>query len=223
MSVRIATLVAPTVLSLAVAPALAQHHGGGGGHAGGHSGGMHAGGAHHGGAHHGGYYGGGYRGGIGYGGFGYGLGGFGYGGYGYGLGYPGYGYGGLNSFRAYGVPYSGGPTFYPTTSGYYTQPLIPPAVDYGTPLVAPSAVAPAAPSNASGPATVTVLVPEGAKVWFDGTEANGAGGNRVFTSNPLQAGQSLLLGIKVDANGTSRTLDLPLRPGDAMTVDLRGR
>ena len=231
MSLQLLKFVAPIALFLAPGPLLAQHHAGG--HSGGHAGGYHGGAYHGGGGHYGGYggsrggyYGGysGYRGGYGYGSpflGGYGLGGYGlgYGGFGYGgLGYGGLGYGRLGSGGyGYSVPYSSG-GYYAPVNGWYTDPVSP--IDAGV-IQASGTGSIAVTSEVAAPAQVTVLVPDGAQVWFDGKEAAGSGGSRVFTSPTLQPGQSSTLAVKARWAAGNGEMQLPIRAGDKMTVDLR--
>jgi uncharacterized protein (TIGR03000 family) len=162
----------------------------------GHGGGGH--GSGHSGGHHGGshtvHHSGSYR----------SYSSYGYGGYGYGLGY---GYGG------YSYPYSG--YSYPA-GGYYSPNsyYIVPAGDYSVdPMPAPSAVA--------APATVTVIVPEGAQVWFDGKDAVGTGTERVFTSLALQPNQPSVLSVKASWGGSTYSMQLTIHAGDKRRVDLR--
>ncbi len=197
----------PAVMVLAASTASAASHGGGG-HGGGHGGhGGHSHGGHHSshGVHHSGHhyvhhsnYGG-------YGGYGYGLG---YSNFGYRLGYGNYGYGNYG-YNNYGYGY---PT--PYTNGMY---------DYPTPLTNGTGVIQSggfAPVNPASPAVVTVIVPLGAQVWFDGVETNNAGMGRSFTSPVLQPGQTSVLSVKILSNGSSREMQLPIRSGDRMSVDL---
>lgn len=199
---------------------------GGGGHAGGfHGGGFHGGGFHGGGFHHGGFYGGGYgrgfygggyRGGYGrgfYGGYGrgfYGRGfgyypffGYGYpfiGGYGYGYPYYGYGYsypyygGGFRRFRrGYYGGYGG---YYPYSGGYY-YPL-----SYTTSSTYPVSTAPATDSRAR----VTVQVPSGANVSFDGVAMQQQGSVREFVSPPLEPGYNYHYNIQATWKENGQTV-----------------
>ncbi|HEX4607052.1 MAG TPA: TIGR03000 domain-containing protein, partial [Urbifossiella sp.] len=136
-----------------------------------------------------------------------------YGGYGgLGYGYGGYGYGGYGSSS----PYYGG-SAYPLGGSYYPSATPPLLGNY----VAPQAGVASVPAAAAAAATVTVVVPDGAQVWFDGAEAKADGSNRVFTSPVLQPGQSSVLSVRVLADGSNRTMNLPLRAGDGITVNLR--
>jgi uncharacterized protein (TIGR03000 family) len=139
---------------------------------------------------------------------GYGLGyGLGYGGYGYGLGYGGYGY---NTYPSYDY------------SGAYAYPATPTVVGGG--IVQASGLAPSAPAptpTVAGPANVTVVVPDGAQVWFDGKETTSTGGSRVFTSSTLQPDQTAVLSVKARWNGNTYSMQLPIHAGDKFSVDLR--
>jgi uncharacterized protein (TIGR03000 family) len=80
-------------------------------------------------------------------------------------------------------------------------------------------ITPVTPTMAA-PATVTVIVPAGAQVWFNGTEDTTSGPNRVFTSSVLQPGQTVVLSIKTRVNGSATEMELPITAGDKMSVDL---
>jgi len=219
MSSRIAALVAPIAMLFGTGITSAGPHGGGGAHAG-HAGGYH--GGH--GAYHGGYYGGnhyhnnGWAVGIGIGvGLGYGLGGYGgYGGYGYPY-YGGYAYPAYPDY-GYAVPVA------PAEGGYYTLP------SDGNYTVPATYTAPPTNGNgngtypattASAPAIFNLVVPAGAKVWFDGKEASDAEGKHVFTSPAIEPGKSQALSVKVEMNGSTSQMRIPLRAGDNMTMDMR--
>jgi uncharacterized protein (TIGR03000 family) len=92
----------------------------------------------------------------------------------------------------------------------------------GSGVVQAGALMPATPSTpaAPAPATVTVVVPDGAQVWFDGKEVTATGTSRVFTSPALQPGQSSVLSVKARWGGSTRELQLPIRSGDKMSVDI---
>jgi uncharacterized protein (TIGR03000 family) len=231
-----AFLVAPLAMALAVGTAAAQHggghggggHGGGGGHpGGGHPGGGHPGGGHPGGAYYhsgGAYYhpGGGYYHHSYYGGYGYPFIGLGYGGFGYpysGLGYGGYGY---------GRPYYGGGYYdngyysngYGYPAGYgYTAPVVPAGYSAG---YTPSQPVAPAPVGDPAPATLTVIVPDGAQLWFDGTPSDQTGPRRTFTTPPINPGQTQTVVVKMTTGGGPVTMPLQLRAGDKTTVDLSG-
>jgi len=218
MSSRIAALVAPIAMLFGTGIASAAPHGG---HAG------HAGGVAHG-AYHGGYYGGYYGGHHHNNGWAVGIG------IGFGLGY------GLGGYGGYGSPYYGGYAYpaYPYYAGYpdygYAVPVAPAEGGYYTlpadgNYAAPAAyTAPATKGNGSytanaeaAPATVNLVVPAGAKVWFDGKEATDTEGKRVFTSQALEPGKTETLSVKVEMNGSRSEMRIPIRAGDKMTMDLR--
>lgn len=220
-------------------------HIGGFHYGGGHLGGYHPG--YYGGGYHGGYYGG-YRHSGFYGGR-YGLYGFGYpyyGGYGLGLGY-GYGYplyGGLSYSLGsgyYGYPYYGSYS-YPYYYGSYGYPYSYGGYSYAAPAVLgaaatttstslytpalsssvtdPAVVPSSGTSTAAGTGSVTVVVPSGAQLWFDGKETDTGSASRVFTSQKLEPGQVKTLSVKARWDGSTREMQLPVQAGDNMTVDL---
>jgi uncharacterized protein (TIGR03000 family) len=246
MFLRLAGLVTPALLFAAAGPVAAQHHGGGhgGGHGGAHMGGAHMGGAYHGGGgayHHGGgvyHGGGGYYGGSrgfysspfygGYGLGGYGLG-YGLGGLGYGYGLGGYGLGRGYYGGSYGGGYYGGGSVYPYSSfGNYSYAVPAASAALGVPVVSGTYAPQPAPSGGfnavtpsePAPASVTVTVPEGAELWFNGKDMGKDGGSQVFTSPVMQPGQTATLAVKARWNGNTREMQLPIRAGDKMTVDL---
>jgi uncharacterized protein (TIGR03000 family) len=240
MRSRFAALFAPIALLFGAGIAPAAPHGGGG-HAG-HAG--HA-GAYHGG-YHGGYYGGdhhhhnGWAVGIGIGfGLGYGYGGYGYGGYGSpyygGYAYPAYPYYPSYPYYGYAVPVSPAVIADPA-GGYY---MLPADGTYTAPATNGSYTAPATNGNGNGaytaaparlpagtasepaPATVNLVVPAGAKVWFDGKEASDTEGKHVFTSPAIEPGKSQTVSVKVEMNGGTSQMRIPLRAGEKMTLDMR--
>jgi uncharacterized protein (TIGR03000 family) len=200
-------------------------HGGGGhfggGHGGGHFGGGHGGGGHWGGYHGGGFYrGGGFR-------YGYPYGHYGYGHYGYRHYYPYYGYG-YNSPYWYGYDYgtypylsaydSGYAGAYgdvtPTapdgfTGGYQYQSFYPPT----TPTVTPPDTR----------AYVTVHVPAGARVWFEGAPTTSTGPVRQFYSPPLASGSQYTYDIKAtwteNGHEVTQTKKVAVTPGAHVNVD----
>jgi uncharacterized protein (TIGR03000 family) len=192
MSTQLIKLLAPAILFLAAGTASAGHGGGG-----------------HGGHGHGGFHSSGHRSGfhtVHRGSYFRSYSSFGYGGY-------GYGYGGY-SYPSYGYSYPASNYYYPNS--YYTVPggVIPVSGSYLTdPTPAPSAV--------PAPAIVTVVVPQGAQVWFDGKEATGTGTDRVFTSPTLQPSQPATLAVKASWGGNTYSMQLSIRAGDKSRVDLR--
>jgi uncharacterized protein (TIGR03000 family) len=211
---------AALALLLAAGSVSAQR--GGGGHGGGGGGG------------HGGYSGYGHG---GYGGYGYGRGfygayGFGYPFYGYpyygggyydlgGLGYStvgGYGSGGYGTYGGAAIiPYSSNYT--PAPSGSIDPTILP---SLPVPLSPPSA--PTSTALTAGTATVTVVVPEGAQVWFDNTLTPAKGTKWVYTSPKLEPSKTYTVNVKARwaEGGQDKAYDIPLRivSGDNMTMDL---
>jgi uncharacterized protein (TIGR03000 family) len=197
----------------------------------GHAGGVHAGGFHAGGVHAGGFYGGhhyygGYHGGYwpGYhhhNGWAVGVGiGLGFGGayYGYpyygGFAYP-YGYG------VYGVaPATYAVPAYEAAPVYEAVPVTPPAVStYVEPIAPPAgSVTDSAATGQAAPATVSVVVPSGAELWFNGKEQTAGSGK--FVSDPIQPGQTKTLDVQAKWGGSTRSMRIPLKAGDKVTVDL---
>lgn len=209
MSSRFAAVIAPFALLFGTCIASAAPHGGHAGHAApaGHAG--HAGTVYHGG--YGGYYPGypyyydhhhhnywavsvGLGIGLGYPYYGGGY----YGGYPYYAAYPDY---------SYAVPVA--PAVVSPESGYNTAPA-----------TNGNNTAPAA-STDPAPATVTLVVSAGTKVWFDGKETGEAEGNRVFALPGIETGKSQTLSVKVEMNGSTTEMRIPLKAGDRMTLDMR--
>jgi uncharacterized protein (TIGR03000 family) len=183
-------------------PAVAQHHGGGG-----HGGGYHGGG----GMHHSGYHSGHYGSGSGYGGYGVRRNPYGWG-VGFGWGLSGYwggdGYWDYPDYMHDGYPYY---TTSPNVGGYYL-----PQVDayFG------SSPLPAAPLPV---AMVHVLVPDDAKVWFNGTQTAQVGKEREFTSPPLKLGRMYKYEVRaewhVGAKLMSETREIVVRAGNGVTIN----
>jgi hypothetical protein len=174
--------------------------------------------------HHGGYYGGHHY----------------YGGYGGGY-WPGRSYSGFGIGIGFGSPYYGSPYFggvpYPYGYGSYglgsyalmpvypAVPAVPAAVPvYPEPAPRPAGPAPAPQPAASGPpapATVSVVVPAGAELWFnDKPQPAGTG---PFVSDPIPPGQTATLEVRAKWDGSTRSMRIPLRAGEKMTVDLTRR
>jgi uncharacterized protein (TIGR03000 family) len=228
-------LLAGAALFGTPASSQAQHHGGG--HAGGfHTGGFHAGGFHGGDFHGGGFHGGGFHGGDFnrdfhggfsrdfHGGFHRGFGNFGLG---YGYGYYPYYYGGYNAYPSY---YYGGYSYDPYSyawpgvtddSGYDgSYGSVTPSDSNGSPSVGSlSYYAPATDTSAS----VTVKVPEGARLWFNGTPMTATGSVREFTSPPLTPGRRYSYEVQARWNENGRemtqTQDVEVRAGAHVNVD----
>jgi uncharacterized protein (TIGR03000 family) len=161
------------------------------GQAAGHGGGFHGGGGHFGGgAHFGGGFGA-YHGGFNHGGYGSGFGYHSY--YGY---HPSYGYDNYYGYYPYyntypsssydTYPYvESSPTYDSGYAGSYGDvgSSTPPAVNYQS--FYPPATATTESDNG---AHVTVTVPAGAQLWFDGTPTTSTGSVREFNSPPLTPG-----------------------------------
>jgi uncharacterized protein (TIGR03000 family) len=193
-------------------------HGGGGGGGGGHGGGF--GGGHGGGF--GGGYGGGFYGGRGFGYGGYGYGGFGLGGYGYGL-YGGY----LGGYYPGGGYYYGGyPSYYSYPYDYYysNAPVYGPGYSQGYSAVTPSARYAYAPGASAAPASqsndrasVTAVVPENAKLWFNDVMLSTSGSTREFQTPPLAPGHSYTYQVRAswmqDGHEVSQTQTVAVVPG----------
>jgi uncharacterized protein (TIGR03000 family) len=225
-----AALLAITAFALSPGAAQARGGHGGGGHGGGsfhsaaafHGGGFHSGAAFH----SGGFSGGHYYGGRGYYGRGWGWGGWGLG---IGLGYLGYGYGYWPGYYGGGAYYDTAPSYPAVTNynyyygggtpGYDAMPyadVTPPDVDYG----ASAQPAPATDATAS----ISVIVPDGARVWFNGSATRQGGRVREFQSPPLTPGREFVYNVKAqwrDANGkeVTRTREVDVRAGANVSVD----
>lgn len=220
----------PLGLALTAGPAMAQRGHGGGPHGGAmhvgapHVGAMHVGGVRPAGVYHGGfsgahpYYGhyyhdhhnGNWAIGIG---LGFGLGVPFYGGY-YASPYPAgvvYPY----DYAPYGIP-----TYPPLIPVNPATPTIPPAAPGNVEMIAPPAGAAPAPAATDKPtsATVSVKVPAGAELWFNGKKQEAGSGQ--FVSDPIAPGQSATLEVQAKWGGGTRSMRIPLQAGDKMTVDL---
>ena len=193
------TLGCILVLSVAavfVTPGLSQAQRGG-----------HGGGGHYSGAHVGGYHGavhvGGYHAGTYHSGYHYGDGRY-HGGYGYPY-YP-YLYNTYPSYD-YGAPplYYGDSTYATPSSDTYQSFYPPPTV---------------IPLDTSG--HVTVTVPEGADIWFDGTATTSTGTVRQFNSPPLDPGNhSYEIRARWSENGreVTQTKRVEVAPGAHVSVN----
>jgi uncharacterized protein (TIGR03000 family) len=137
--------------------------------------------------------------GFGYGGLGYGYGGFGYGGFGYGR------------FALGGYTYAA-----PPIAAVVGYPAISPQL-----LDEPPAQPDASASAFSRPANVTVTVPDGAEVTFEGNVNSETGATRHYTSPALEPGYDYALNVKVTPpGGATRAVRLTVRAGDNVSVDL---
>lgn len=70
---------------------------------------------------------------------------------------------------------------------------------------------------------MTITVPAGATLWIDGKETPLKDGIAVFTSPVLKPGAGAALNVKARWNDSTREMNLPLKAGDKMTVDLRNQ
>lgn len=87
---------------------------------------------------------------------------------------------------------------------------------------AQSGAAASSTSSPSSSAKITVMVPDGALVWFDGTQSDKKEGTRAFTSGPIESGRTIHVSVKISWAGNTREMQLGMQSGDAMTIDLRG-
>jgi uncharacterized protein (TIGR03000 family) len=218
-------------LATALAAALALYvpayaGGGGGGHGGGGHGGGGHGGGHGGGGHGGGGHGSSFHGGNFHRGFGGGVG-F----YGYGLGYPYY-YGSYGSYPygdyyAGGYPYADGavaPQYNNYNNGYADDPSL--YADGGVAADGYRRFYPPLPmpTEVGSTARVRVVVPEDAKLWFDGAETRQAGAERVFETPTLKTGKEYRYELKArwteDGKPVERSKSVYVRAGRESVVDL---
>jgi uncharacterized protein (TIGR03000 family) len=83
--------------------------------------------------------------------------------------------------------------------------------------------APAAPVDA--PATITMMLPADAQVWFDDTKTSQDGAYRRFVSPPLAAGHTYTYHVRIASASDpsiNATRALSVRGGDRINLDLRG-
>jgi uncharacterized protein (TIGR03000 family) len=77
------------------------------------------------------------------------------------------------------------------------------------------------------PMRITIRVPAGAKVWFDGEPTAQTGTTRAFVSPPLEPGRDYHYEVRAqwpDGAGTvERTRRLSFRAGDTIALDFSGR
>jgi uncharacterized protein (TIGR03000 family) len=235
-------LLAGAVVFLMPGLGQAQHggggHGGGGNFGGGHFGGVgHFGGAHFGeghfaGARFGGYHSGYYAGHYHYPRYGYGL----YGYYPYSYDYYPYSYGTdpyVGSGASYDLGYTGSsvaadpypynnPSLQPDLrdSGSYEGVI--PAYTYGYFSASPAAMRSTAPVQGNA-ARLTVRVPPGAQVWFDGSETTSRGPVREYQSPPLTPGSRYVYEIRArwNDNGqeTTQTQKVEVSPDGHVSVN----
>jgi uncharacterized protein (TIGR03000 family) len=217
-----------------------NHGGGGGNHGGGGGGGNHGGGGGNhgsGGGNHGGggYHGGGYYGGYGHGYYGYGRSYYGYGrGYGLygGIGFwPYYGFG-YGPAYAYGnTPFYGdaGYADYPYLSAYANDSSL--AEGGGGMPPPPGDVRNYPPDIEAAPlpvetdrALITVTVAPEAQLFFQGSETQLRGPNRVFRSPPLTAGKTYRYDVVArwteNSKPMERTRAVTVQAGQRVHLDL---
>ncbi len=227
MTIRLAGLVAPLVLLAGADFASAQYRGAyGGARVGGtptagtpgsvQSGGFQPG--YRGSLNNYGYRGGfnnyGYRGGLGIGypyTYGYYNGGYGYSGLGYGFGGQlgfgsGYGSGAFPLTYGMGRAYDT-PAAPPAIKSYYTIPAVPVETFSADPA----------------PAVVNFVLPDGAKLWIDGKETSAPDGKYTYKSPVIKTGHGPTLNVKARWDDSTREMNLTIRAGDKMTVDLRNQ
>jgi len=186
--------------------------------------------------------------GLGYG-LGYGLGGYGYRGYGlggfgfsgYSSGYGGYGLGtGVYGYGAPGIGYGGYSSGYPATNGGYgappyeaanpyspdSQPLNPEA-NYPPPQQqAPQQRIPQEPppvQRTENTAEVTVVVPEGAELWFNGAKTSQPGSQRKFVTPALTPGEDFTYALKArwiqDGRPVEQTRSIHVQANSSQVID----
>ncbi len=186
--------------------------------------------------------------GYGLGGYGgYGYGGYGLGGYGgYGSGYGGYGLG--SGVYGYGAPasgYGGYSSGYPTGNGAYGVPPYGAANPYapGSQPVNPEANYP--PPQQPAPqqqvpqqqvpqepppvqrnentAEVTVVVPEGAELWFNGAKTSQPGTQRKFVTPALTPGEDFTYALKArwiqDGRPVEQTRSIHVQANSSQVID----
>jgi uncharacterized protein (TIGR03000 family) len=192
----------------------AQHHGGG--HSGGgRFGGSHSGGGHFGGGRFGGYHGGFYRGG-------------------YHHYYPHYGYHHYRPSHGYYYPYYYGTYPYVWSSpgygsgSYGSYGDVTPSYPDGYTSVTPPAVSyqsfyPPAAAEPDTSAHLSVHVPAGARLWFDGTATAATGPARAFASPPLTPGRLYTYEVRArwdeDGQEVTQTQQVELTAGAHVTVN----
>jgi uncharacterized protein (TIGR03000 family) len=81
--------------------------------------------------------------------------------------------------------------------------------------------------KAQSPVEITVRVPAGAQVWFDGEPTAQTGATRAFVSPPLEPGRDYSYTLRVrwteGETAVERTRRLTFRAGEAITLDFSGR
>jgi len=234
-------VLAGAVVLLSPGESQAQRRGGGGGWGGGgYGGGGYGGGrsgvnigigySSYGGLSAGVGYGRGYGGYGGYGYPGYGYGGYGgygrggYGGYGLGLGYGrGYGYGGYGGYSSpsyYGNYASVTPYYGDNYGGDYS---VSPSYAYAPQTAAYQSFYPSDSQQSNNSATVNVMVPADAEVWFDGNATQQRGPFREFTTPPLDPNRTFTYQIRArwmqNGQAMDQTRSVQVQANRAATVD----
>ena len=115
----------------------------------------------------------------------------------------------------------------PTIKGNDAVAAAPVSLPKFAPVAPPAPAAPAAPVVPEGkpqPATITVKVPAGAKLFVDEKPNASKDGVRTFTTPPLPTGREFAYNFKVEVtrNGQPETLSqkVAFRAGEQLTVDL---
>jgi uncharacterized protein (TIGR03000 family) len=117
-----------------------------------------------------------------------------------------------------------GPTVNAASPYSYDPPPIspPPPASQAPPTPVPAPPPPA--PGTGGTAKLTVIVPEGGQVWFDGTMTQKGGTRWVYTSPILEPGKTHTVAVKARLadNGPNAAMDfsLRLRAGDDLKLDL---
>ena len=141
-------------------------------------------------------------------------------GYGLGFGYPysNYGYGYYPDSSDYGAYYDNYPSYVPPDDYYDNGPTydVMPPEDYG-------AITTPAPAQDNA-AHIHVIVPENARVWFNGAPTSQTGGDREFQSPALTLGRDFTYEIKASSLGpdgkeVTRTRQVDVRANSDITVD----
>jgi uncharacterized protein (TIGR03000 family) len=147
----------------------------------------------------------------------------------------GYGSGGYGDIA---VPPGQGVRYQPFTSAAdYTSPAASSArgvyqSSYASPAVYPPVPLPTAgpssapaPLPAAAPANVVVQAPADAEVWFDDYKTRQTGGQRTFTSPPLQAGRTFTYEVKArwtqDGKPVEKAQKVKVQGGETSQVEFR--
>jgi hypothetical protein len=110
-----------------------------------------------------------------------------------------------------------------TAYRYSTPPVyVVPATPVQPAVIAPGDLPSSPPATPVTTAKITVLVPENAQVWFNGTSSEAKEVGRVYTSGSIETGKSVPVSVKISMSGSMREMQLTMQAGDAVTIDLRG-